>query len=88
MLVRVAQILATTAAACAAAVAVAPPAGAVQCYGTNDTAEACVYRENVHVDPTGGPRVEDCVYVTTDQCRTVGANLPSVTTTGPVAEVH
>lgn len=64
---------------------VAPAAASASCFGSDSTAKVCVFTENVHVDPDGGSRVEDCVIVADpDNCIRVGVTLPSAGTSGPL----
>ncbi|HEX8002978.1 MAG TPA: hypothetical protein VF519_09825 [Mycobacteriales bacterium] len=73
------------AAVLAAAAPVAPAFAG--CVGTAATVSACVHPENVQVDPTGGPAVDDCVVlVDPDHCVPVHVATPSVTTTGPLVD--
>lgn len=58
------------------------------CFGSATTARLCVYPENVHVDPTGGPGFDDCVSVGVGSCIPVHVPTPSAGTTQPVYELE
>ena len=73
---------------CAAFALAAPTAYAENCFGSNQTHRVCLYPENVHVDPDGGPTVGDCFWINSDECTPIFVPLPSVTTSGPLVSTQ
>ena len=69
-----------------AAAAYAPAAYAENCFGSDQTHRVCLHPENVVVDSDGGRTVGDCFWINSTQCVPIFVTLPSVTTTGPLAD--